>query len=56
MSEPIEHAMAFLVEHCPPNFHLVIATRSDPFLPLPRLRAQGLLCDRQWELYQQRYD
>jgi LuxR family maltose regulon positive regulatory protein len=45
MSEPIEHAMAFLVEHCPPNLHLVIATRSDPFLPLPRLRAQGLLCE-----------
>src|SRR5947209_2102236 len=45
MSEPIEHAMAFLVEHCPPNLHLVLATRSDPFLPLPRLRAQGLLCE-----------
>ena len=37
--------MAFLVEHCPPNLHLVLATRSDPFLPLPRLRAQGLLCE-----------
>jgi len=44
-SDPIEHAMAFLVEHCPPNLHLVIATRSDPFLPLPRLRARGLLCE-----------
>src|SRR5207237_2315785 len=45
ISEPIEHAMAFLVEHCPPNLHLVLATRSDPFLPLPRLWARGLLCE-----------
>jgi len=44
-SDHIEHAMAFLVEHCPPTLHLVIATRSDPFLPLARLRAQGLLCE-----------
>jgi LuxR family maltose regulon positive regulatory protein len=43
--EPIEHAMASLVEHCPPNLHLVIATRADPLLPLPRLRARGQLCE-----------
>jgi ATP/maltotriose-dependent transcriptional regulator MalT len=44
-SDPIERAMAFLVEHCPPTLHLVIVTREDPLLPLPRLRAQGLLCE-----------
>src|SRR5260221_8936860 len=44
-SEPIEQAMAYLVKHCPPTLHLVIATRSDPLLPLARLRAQGLLCE-----------
>jgi LuxR family maltose regulon positive regulatory protein len=34
-------AVAFLLEHCPATFHLVIATRSDPPLPLSRLRARG---------------
>src|SRR5947209_5401272 len=45
MSEPIQHAMAFLVEHCPPKLHLIIATRTDPLLPLSRLRARGQLCE-----------
>ena len=44
-SDPIEHAMAFLVEHCPPSLHLVIATREDPLLSHPRQRARGLLCE-----------
>jgi LuxR family transcriptional regulator, maltose regulon positive regulatory protein len=44
-SEPIAQAMAVFVEHCPPQLHLVIATRSDPVLPLARLRARGLLCE-----------
>jgi LuxR family transcriptional regulator, maltose regulon positive regulatory protein len=43
--EPIQHAIASLVEHCPPQLHLVIATRSDPRLPLARLRARGQLCE-----------
>ena len=43
--EPIQHAIASLVEHGPPQLHLVIATRSDPHLPLARLRARGQLCD-----------
>ncbi len=34
-------AVAFLLEHCPRTFHLVIASRSDPPLPLARLRARG---------------
>jgi LuxR family maltose regulon positive regulatory protein len=33
--------VAFLLDHCPATFHLVIATRSDPPLPLARLRARG---------------
>jgi LuxR family transcriptional regulator, maltose regulon positive regulatory protein len=32
-------AVAFLVDHLPPTLHLVIASREDPPLPLPRLRA-----------------
>ena len=33
--------MTFLLEHCPKTFHLLIATRSDPPLPLARFRARG---------------
>jgi LuxR family maltose regulon positive regulatory protein len=32
-----------LLEHLPPNIHLVIATRTDPPLPLARLRARDQL-------------
>jgi LuxR family maltose regulon positive regulatory protein len=43
---PVVHAtIAFFVEHLPPNLHLVISTRADPALPLPRLRARGELCE-----------
>jgi LuxR family maltose regulon positive regulatory protein len=34
-------AVAFLLEHCPRTLHVVIASRSDPPLPLARLRARG---------------
>ena len=40
-SRTIHEAVAFLLEHCPAPFHLVIATRSDPPLPLTRWRARG---------------
>jgi LuxR family maltose regulon positive regulatory protein len=33
--------MAFLLDHCPYTCHLLIATRSDPPLPMARLRARG---------------
>ena len=39
------HALAFLLEHLPPQMHLVIATREDPQLPLARLRARGQLTE-----------
>jgi ATP/maltotriose-dependent transcriptional regulator MalT len=39
----IHEAVAFLVEHPPACLHLVLVTRSDPPLPLARLRAHGLL-------------
>jgi LuxR family maltose regulon positive regulatory protein len=44
-SEPIDHALTFLLEHLPPQMHLVIATREDPHLPLARLRARGQLTE-----------
>jgi LuxR family maltose regulon positive regulatory protein len=34
-----------LIRHLPPQLHLVLATRSDPPLPLARWRAQGYLHD-----------
>ncbi|MGB3828802.1 MAG: LuxR C-terminal-related transcriptional regulator [Ornithinimicrobium sp.] len=39
-AEPVHRSVAFLLEHLPPQLHLVIATRSDPPLPLARLRAR----------------
>ncbi|HEY7910047.1 MAG TPA: AAA family ATPase, partial [Thermomicrobiales bacterium] len=42
---PVDQALTFLVEHLPPQLHLVIATREDPPLPLARLRARGHLTE-----------
>jgi LuxR family maltose regulon positive regulatory protein len=44
-SPAVYEEVAFLLEHCPPSFHLLIATRSDPPLPLARLRARGQLVE-----------
>ena len=44
-SPEIQVGMAFLLEHLPPQVHLVIATRADPALPLARLRARGELIE-----------
>src|SRR6266567_1639047 len=44
-AKPVDMALAFLVEHLPPQMHLVIATREDPHLPLARLRARGHLTE-----------
>jgi len=44
-SQPVAQALVFLVEHLPPQMHLVIATREDPDLPLARLRVRGQLTE-----------
>ena len=44
-SQPVDQALTFLVEHLPPQLHLVIASREDPSLPLARLRARGQLTE-----------
>jgi LuxR family maltose regulon positive regulatory protein len=41
----VQDGMAFLLEHLPPQVHLVITTRADPALPLARLRARGELVE-----------
>ena len=44
-SRPDDEILAFMLEHLPPQLHLVIATREDPRLPLARLRARGQLTE-----------
>ena len=41
----VQDGMAFLLEHLPPQIHLVIGSRADPSLPLPRLRGHGELVE-----------
>jgi LuxR family maltose regulon positive regulatory protein len=43
--ESIQRGMTFLLEHMPPQLHLILTSRTDPPLPLARLRAQGQLCE-----------
>jgi LuxR family transcriptional regulator, maltose regulon positive regulatory protein len=42
---PVDEALAFILEHQPPQMHLVIVTREDPDLPLARWRARGQLTE-----------
>ncbi len=44
-AKAIDQALTFLLEHQPPQMHLVIATREDPQLPLARLRARDQLTE-----------
>ena len=44
-SQPVDKSLEFLVEHQPPQMHLVITTREDPQLPLARYRARGQLTE-----------
>ncbi len=44
-AKPVDTALTFLLEHLPPQMHLVIATREDPQLPLARLRVRGQLTE-----------
>jgi LuxR family maltose regulon positive regulatory protein len=43
--QPIHDALAFLLDHLPPHAHLVMAGRSDPPLPIARLRGRGQLTE-----------
>jgi LuxR family maltose regulon positive regulatory protein len=44
-AQSIHSALTFLLGHLPPQMHLVIATRSDPRLPIARLRGRGQLTE-----------
>ena len=44
-SRPVQEGIAFLLEHLPPQIHVVIVGRADPTLPLARLRSRGKLVE-----------
>ena len=44
-AQQVHESLLFLLEHLPPGLHLVLASRSDPPLPLARLRARGQLAE-----------
>ena len=39
-NQDIHNGLQFLIDHVPPNMHLVIASRVDPPIPMTRLRAR----------------
>jgi LuxR family transcriptional regulator, maltose regulon positive regulatory protein len=41
----VQDGMVFLLDHLPPWLHVVIASRTDPALPLARMRARGELTE-----------
>ena len=45
VSRAVHEQIAFFISRIPANLHLVLATRSDPMLPLARLRAGGELAE-----------
>ena len=41
----IDAALTFLLDHLPPQLHIILSSREDPGLPLPRLRVRGQLTE-----------
>jgi LuxR family maltose regulon positive regulatory protein len=44
-AQPIHQALTTLIDYLPPHVHLVVASRTDPPLPLSRWRARGALVE-----------
>ncbi len=44
-NQTVHDALDFLLEHMPPQMHVVLVTREDPLLPLSRLRARCQLTE-----------
>jgi LuxR family transcriptional regulator, maltose regulon positive regulatory protein len=44
-TDAIHIGITFLLDHIPPKMHLVIATRTDPALPLSRFRGKGMMLE-----------
>ncbi|OBA72586.1 helix-turn-helix transcriptional regulator [Mycobacterium sp. 1554424.7] len=45
VNRTVHQQLAFFISRMPANLHLVLASRSDPMLPLARLRASGELAE-----------
>jgi LuxR family transcriptional regulator, maltose regulon positive regulatory protein len=43
--QAIHESMVFLLDHLPSNLHLVLATRTDPELPLSKFRVRGQMIE-----------
>src|SRR5438132_1115392 len=43
--QSVDKALTFLLEHMPPQMHILITTREDPNLPLSRLHARSQLTE-----------
>lgn len=44
-SGDVHGIVSFLLDHLPPNLHLIVSGRSEPPLPISRLRARGQLAE-----------
>lgn len=44
-TQSIHEALTFLLDHLPPQMHIILTTRADPALPIPRLRARNQLIE-----------
>ncbi|HEX2995466.1 MAG TPA: hypothetical protein VHP14_11615, partial [Anaerolineales bacterium] len=44
-AKAVDDLLTFLIDHLPSQMHLVITTREDPALPIPRLRARNQLTE-----------
>jgi LuxR family maltose regulon positive regulatory protein len=44
-TQTIHEALTFLLDHLPPQMHLILTTRADPPLPIARLRARNQLTE-----------
>jgi LuxR family maltose regulon positive regulatory protein len=44
-SQDVHDILTYLLDHLPPNMHIILASRSDPPLPLSRLRARNQLLE-----------
>jgi LuxR family maltose regulon positive regulatory protein len=44
-AQAVHDSVAFLLDHLPPNVHLILASRSDPPLPLSQLRGRGQMIE-----------
>jgi LuxR family maltose regulon positive regulatory protein len=44
-AQPIHAAVGYLIDHLPPRMHLALSSRSDPPLPLSRLRGRGQMVE-----------